>query len=102
MEPLFERRVMIKRLEGLSVSIFSESSLAEIEESGIRLEGAHAGLIPCDHLVIDDPPRPRKRLLEALQGKVPVVAVGDCSTLGDLDRAIHSGFQAGYRVGEGF
>jgi len=101
MEPLFERRLMIRRLEKLSVPVFSQTSPVEISEDGIRVGGAHPKVIPCDYLVIDDPPRPRKRLLEALQGKVPVVAVGDCSVVGDLDRAIHSGFHAGYNAESG-
>jgi len=101
MEPLFERRLMLKRLDALSVPIFSETFPVEISEAGIRVEGAHPEVISCDQIVIDDPPTPRKRLLEALQGRVPVVAVGDCSTLGDIDRAIHSGFHAAYSAGEG-
>jgi len=39
MEPLFERRLMIRRLEKLSVPVFSQTSPVEISEDGIRVGG---------------------------------------------------------------
>jgi len=36
--------------------------------------------------------------LVKLQGRIAVTVVGDCAAPGDLYKAIHSGFQAGYQV----
>jgi NADPH-dependent 2,4-dienoyl-CoA reductase/sulfur reductase-like enzyme len=96
MEPIFERRLLLDRLAALGVEIYHETSLAGFVPEGITVEGARQGILGCDQIVIDPSPVAEKDLLKELEGKIAVTAVGDCVDPGDIDKAIHSGFQAGY------
>jgi 2,4-dienoyl-CoA reductase-like NADH-dependent reductase (Old Yellow Enzyme family)/thioredoxin reductase len=93
LEPLFERRLLLERLRELGVVILSRTPVARVfgERAAVDWE-------PFDHIVLDEAPVPERSLLEELRGKVKVVGVGDCTGPGDLYKAFHQGFRAGYSV----
>ena len=97
-EPLIERRLLIARLRETGVKILVETKVTGLTSEGVRVEGKNSGLIPSDHIVKDDPPRPCGSLFRELQGNMRVIAVGDCAEPGDLYQAIHQGFRAGYSI----
>ncbi|MBI5967971.1 MAG: FAD-dependent oxidoreductase [Deltaproteobacteria bacterium] len=99
LEPLFERRLLLERLQRRGVRILSETSLTQITPEGVQVEGKKSGLIPCDHIVVDEDPVPCNSLLRELQGKMKVIGVGDCLEPRHLYKAIHEGFRAGYSIG---
>ena len=98
LEPLIERRLLMERLVEAGVRILYGTRVVGMTPEGVRVEGRESGLIPCDHVVVDEPPRPRGSLLQELQGKVKVIAIGDCVEPRDLYKAIHEGFRAGYSI----
>lgn len=98
MEPIFERRLLLERLRELGVKIIPHTKVQEIDAQGVHVQGEATGLIPADHIVIEDLPVRQNDLLNALQGKMDVRAVGDCVEPRDLFAAIHEGFLAGYRL----
>ena len=98
MEPIFERRLLLGRLQQCGVKIFCQTALARIDADGVEVEGRTAGRIPCDHIVLDEPPVPNRSLLDELRGKMNVIGIGDCMEPSDLYKAIHEGFRAAYAV----
>lgn len=99
LEPLFERRLLMERLQKCGVKILSQTSVTQVNREGAQVEGEVVGLIPCDHIVLDEVPVPNHSLLEELRGKVKVIGIGDCTAPGDLYKAFHEGFRAGYSIG---
>ena len=97
-EPIFERRLLMERLQECRVTILWGTSVAETIRDGIRVQGQTSGIVPCDHVVLDEAPLPQNLLLRELKGKVDVIAIGDCVEPRDLYTAIHEGFLAGYRI----
>jgi 2,4-dienoyl-CoA reductase-like NADH-dependent reductase (Old Yellow Enzyme family)/thioredoxin reductase len=100
MEPIFERRLLMERLKKCKVEILSDTSVTRIDPEGLTVQGKTSRFIPCRQVVLDEPPLPRTSLLKELQGKMKIMSVGDCLEPGDLYKAIHEGFLAGYRIGE--
>jgi NADPH-dependent 2,4-dienoyl-CoA reductase/sulfur reductase-like enzyme len=98
MEPIFERRLLLGRLQECGVKIFCQTAIARIDADGVEVEGRTAGRIPCDHIVLDETPGPNRSLLDELRGKVNVIGIGDCMEPSDLYKAIHEGFRAAYAV----
>ncbi len=98
LEPLVERRVVMTRLREAGIRILADTRVVGMDVLGLRSKGKESGLIPCDHLVVDERPRPCGSLLQQLQGKAKVIAVGDCVEPRDLFKAIHEGFRAGYSI----
>jgi len=98
LEPIFERRLLLERLQKCGVKIWSETSVLQITPEGLQVEGRESGLIPCDHIVLDEAPVPCASLLEELKGKVKVIGIGDCIEPGDIYKAIHAGFRSGYSI----
>ncbi len=98
LEPIFERRLLLERLREEGVRILGRTSVVGITPEGVQVKGETSGAVPCDHVVLEDPPLSRDSMTEALRGKMEVVAVGDCVEPRDLYAAIHEGFIAGYRV----
>ena len=98
MEPIFERRLLLGRLQEYGVKIFCQTAIIRIDADGVEVEGQTAGRILCDHIVLDEPPVPNRSLLDELRGKVNVIGIGDCMDPGDLYKAIHEGFRAGYAI----
>ena len=74
LEPLIERRLLMERLVKAGVRILWGTRAVGMTPEGVRVEGRESGLIPCDHVVVDEPPRPRGSLLQELQGQVKVIA----------------------------
>jgi thioredoxin reductase len=99
MEPIFERRLLLDRLEASAVKIYHETSFIGFTPEGITVKGSYHGTVPCDRVIIDDFPISNDALLGELQGRMAVIAIGDCVFPGDIYKAIHSGFRAGYQVG---
>ncbi|MCX5907164.1 MAG: FAD-dependent oxidoreductase [Deltaproteobacteria bacterium] len=97
-EPIFERRLLMERLKKSRVTILWGTSIVEAARDGVRVQGQTSGLIPCDHVVLEETPVPQTSILDELRGKMEVVAAGDCIEPRDLYAAIHEGFLAGYRV----
>jgi 2,4-dienoyl-CoA reductase-like NADH-dependent reductase (Old Yellow Enzyme family)/thioredoxin reductase len=93
LEPLFERRLLLERLRKLGVEILSQTPVTRIFGKGGGVDWE-----PFDHTVLDETAVPDRSLLEELRGKMKVVAVGDCTGPGDLYKAFHDGFRAGYSV----
>jgi NADPH-dependent 2,4-dienoyl-CoA reductase/sulfur reductase-like enzyme len=98
LEPIFERRLLLERLQECGVKILCQTAIARIDPDGVQVEGLTSGRIPCDHIVLDEPPVPDRSLLDHLQGKIKVLGIGDCIDPSDLYRAIHDGFRAGYGI----
>jgi thioredoxin reductase len=98
MEPIFERRLLLGRLQECGVKIFCQTAIARNEADGVEVEGRTAGRIPCDHIVLDETPVPSRSLLDELRGKVNVIGIGDCMEPSDLYKAIHEGFRAAYAI----
>ncbi|MGC8809862.1 MAG: FAD-dependent oxidoreductase [bacterium] len=98
MEPIFERPLLLERLLKAEVKIILHTKFHEITEGGVSLKGEFTGIIPCDHVVFEDPPISQTELFSTLQGKMEVKMVGDCVEPRDLYAAIHEGFIAGYRL----
>lgn len=98
LEPIFERRLLLERLAQWGVKILDQTSVGAITPEGVQVEGKTMGIIPCDHVVLEEPPLRQDALLKALRGKMELMAVGDCVEPRDLYAAIHEGFMAGYRV----
>lgn len=98
MEPLFERRLLLERLQKSGVKILEHTKFQELTEEGVRLQGEINGIIPCDHVVFEDNLVCQTDLFMALSGKMEVKMVGDCVQPRDLYSAIHEGFLAGYRL----
>ena len=81
------------------MNIVSRASVMAITEKGVKIQGRTPGLIPCDHVVLEDVPVPKRSLLEGLRGKVKnLVVIGDCVEPRDLYHAIHEGFRAAYMI----
>ncbi|MFH1758263.1 MAG: FAD-dependent oxidoreductase, partial [Pseudomonadota bacterium] len=99
LEPIFERRLLMERLRKCGVKILSQTSVTQVNREGVQVEGKIVGLIPCDHLVLDEAPVSNCSLLKELRGKVKVIGIGDCTGPGDLYKAFHEGFRAGYSIG---
>jgi 2,4-dienoyl-CoA reductase-like NADH-dependent reductase (Old Yellow Enzyme family)/thioredoxin reductase len=98
MEPIFERRLLLDRLDASAVKIYHETSFIGFTPEGIAVKGSYHGMVPCDRVIIDDFPISNNVLLGELQGRMAVIAIGDCVFPGDIYKAIHSGFRAGYQV----
>ncbi len=98
LEPIFERRLLMERLQKLGVNILPESRVVEITPEGVRVEGRESGFIPCDHVILDQAPLPCSSLMKELEGKIRLIVVGDGLEPGDLYKAIHEGFHAGYSL----
>jgi thioredoxin reductase len=98
MEPIFERRLLLDRLEASAVKIYHETSFVGFTPEGIAVKGSYNGMIPCDRVIIDDFPISNNALLGELQGRMAVIAIGDCVSPGDIYKAIHSGFRASYQI----
>jgi NADPH-dependent 2,4-dienoyl-CoA reductase/sulfur reductase-like enzyme len=96
LEPIFERRLLLGRLHECGVEILCQTAITRIDPDGVQVEGLTTGRIPCDHVVLDEPPIANRSLLDRLRGKVKVIGIGDCLGPSDLYRAIHDGFRAGY------
>lgn len=97
-EPMFERRLLMERLQKCRIAILCGTSIVGLTRDGIRIDGQTSGSVPCDHLVLEEKPIPQTLLLEKLRGKLEVIPVGDCVEPRDLYAAIHEGFLAGYRI----
>ena len=69
MEPIFERRLLLDRLETSAVKIFHETSLMGFTPEGITVQGSHQGIIPCEQVVIDDFPIANNGSLGEIAGK---------------------------------
>jgi 2,4-dienoyl-CoA reductase-like NADH-dependent reductase (Old Yellow Enzyme family)/thioredoxin reductase len=98
LEPIFERRLLLERLQECGVKILCQTAITRFEPDGVQVEGLTSGRIPCDHIVLDEPPVSDRSLLDQLRGKVKVLGIGDCIDPSDLYRAIHDGFRAGYGI----
>lgn len=98
LEPIFERRLLLKRLQELGVKIILHTKVREINTQGVYVQGEVSGPIPADHVVIEDLLICQNALLNALHGKMDVRAVGDCVEPRDLYAAMHEGFLAAYRL----
>jgi hypothetical protein len=98
MEPIFERRLLLERLEASAVNVYHETSIIGFDAQGITVQGSHDGIIPCEQVVIDDFPIAKDDLWENLQGRIAVTVIGDCAAPGDIDKAIQSGFHAAYQI----
>jgi 2,4-dienoyl-CoA reductase-like NADH-dependent reductase (Old Yellow Enzyme family)/thioredoxin reductase len=98
LEPIFERRLLLGRLQEWEVKILCQTAIARIDAEGMEVEGPAAGRLPCDHIVLEEPPVPDRLLLDELRGKMNVIGIGDCVEPSDLYRAIHDGFRAGYAI----
>ena len=98
LEPIFERRLLLGRLQECGVRILCQTAITRIDAEGAEIEGQTAGSIPCDHIVLDEPPVPNRSLLDELRGKVNIIGIGDCMEPGDLYKAIHEGFRAAYAI----
>jgi hypothetical protein len=98
LEALFERRLLLGRLQECGVKIFSQTAITRIDPDGVQVEGLTTGRILCDHIVLDEPPVANRSLLDQLRVKVKVIGIGDCVDPSDLYRAIHDGFRAGYGI----
>lgn len=98
LEPIFERRLLLERLQKLGVKIILHTKFQEVTGEGVRLQGQFNGIIPCDHVVFEDPPISHAELFKALEEKMEVKMVGDCVHPRNLYAAIHEGFVAGYRL----
>jgi NADPH-dependent 2,4-dienoyl-CoA reductase/sulfur reductase-like enzyme len=98
LEPIFERRLLLERLQECGVKILCQTAITRLEPDGVQVEGLTSGRIPCDHIVFDEPLVPDRSLLDQLRGKVKVLGIGDCIDPSDIFRAIHDGFRAGYGI----
>jgi 2,4-dienoyl-CoA reductase-like NADH-dependent reductase (Old Yellow Enzyme family)/thioredoxin reductase len=98
LEPLIERRLLMERLGEAGVRILWGTRVIGVTPEGVRVEGMESGLIPCDHIVTDEPPVPNRSLLDEFRGMVNVIGIGDCMEPADLYKAIHEGFRAGYEI----
>lgn len=98
MEPIFERRLLLDRLEASAVKIYHGTSFVGFTPEGITVKGSYNGMIPCDQVIIDDFPISNNALWGELQGRMAVIAIGDCVSPGDIYKAIHSGFRASYQI----
>ena len=98
LEPIFERRLLLGRLQECGVKILCQTAITRIDPDGVQVEGLTTGGIPYDHVVLDEPPVATRSLLDQLQGKAKVIGIGDCIDPSDLYRAIHDGFRAGYGI----
>jgi pyruvate/2-oxoglutarate dehydrogenase complex dihydrolipoamide dehydrogenase (E3) component len=100
LEPLFEWRLLMERLEMQGVKVVHEATTTKITAQGPEIQrGDKPTLIRCDHLVVDEAPVANQSLLEKLPGKVKkLVGIGDCVDPRDLYHAIHSGFRGAYRI----
>jgi 2,4-dienoyl-CoA reductase-like NADH-dependent reductase (Old Yellow Enzyme family)/thioredoxin reductase len=99
LEPIFERRLLLDRLETAAVKVYHETSVVGFNAEGITVQGFHNGMIPCEQVVVDGSRIANQDLFRELQGRTAVMVIGDCAAPGDLYKAIHSGFQAAYRIG---
>jgi 2,4-dienoyl-CoA reductase-like NADH-dependent reductase (Old Yellow Enzyme family)/thioredoxin reductase len=98
LEPIFERRLLLERLQECGVKILCQTAITRIDPDGVQVEGLTSGRIPCDHIVLDEPLVPDRSLLDQLRGKVKVLGIGDCIDPSDIYRAIHDAFRAGYGI----
>jgi len=98
LEPIFERRLLLGRLEKAGVQVYHETSLVGFNAEGITLRGLHRGIVPCEQVVIDALPVANQELLKKMEGRAVVIAIGDCAAPGDIEKAIHSGFHAAYPI----
>jgi NADPH-dependent 2,4-dienoyl-CoA reductase/sulfur reductase-like enzyme len=98
LEPIFERRLLLERLQECGVKILCQTAIIRIDPDGVQVERLTTGRIPCDHIMLDEPPVANRSLLDQLRGKVKVIEIGDCIDPSDLYRAIHDRFRAGYGI----
>jgi len=98
LEPIFERRLLLERLQECGVRILCQTAITRIDPEGVQVEGLATGKITCDHIVLDEPPVANHSLLDQLRGKAKVIGIGDCIDPSDLYQAIHDGFRAGYGI----
>ena len=99
LEPIFEWRLLMERLRKCGVNILTGSLVTGITAEGVQVQGLEPGLIPCDHVVLEEAPVANRSLLEGLRGEViKIVGIGDCVEPRDLYHAIHEGFRSAYRI----
>ncbi len=99
LEPIFEWRLLMERLRECGVNILTGASVTGITAEGVRLQGREPGLIPCDHVVLEEAPVANQLLMKKLMGNVEkLVGIGDCVQPRDLYHAIHEGFLSAYRI----
>ena len=81
------------------VQVMTSSRVVEINDQGVVVEGHGRKTIPADHVLVAIGLAPCRSLAEELKamGK-QVTVVGDCSKVGKIYDAIHSGYKAGLRV----
>jgi len=89
-----------KMLADYDVYRLPDHTITAIDDAGVHVEGPnHTETLACDTIVAAVGAQPDRRLAEALeQAGIPFISIGDCEKVGQLETAIHSGFQAGLKV----
>ena len=94
-----DQMVYPEMLKENGVQVMTSSRVVEINDQGVVVEGHGRKTIPADHVLVAIGLAPCRSLAEELKaiGK-QVTVVGDCSKVGKIYDAIHSGYKAGLRV----
>jgi 2,4-dienoyl-CoA reductase-like NADH-dependent reductase (Old Yellow Enzyme family)/thioredoxin reductase len=98
LEPIFERRLLLRRLRDYGVTVHHQTALKCITVEGVHTKGRTAEIIPCDHVINEESLVTKDVHVEALQGKMKVLKAGDCLGSRDLYHAIHEGFLAAFML----
>ncbi len=94
---LKRRTEHMERLDRLGVTVHTQTHVARIERGVVRLEGG--AQIEADSVIVAGEPAPDTTLFDALKGSAPdVIAVGDCTGLGLIRKAIEEGARAGASI----
>jgi len=89
------------RLDRLGVAVNTGVAAERIEDGGvvIRVDGSPERLVPADAVVLTGEVQPDLALHDALAGRVPELhAVGDCTGLGLIRKAVEEGARAGCAI----
>lgn len=95
---IWNRWVLVQRLEASEIRIESEAMVTAITPTGVQIlrRGLYPEFFEADLIVLSSGVRPENELAKELEGGGKVVyGVGDCVAIGQVDEAVASGFRVG-------
>ena len=89
------RWVTMIRIKESNIKVINKVLYKEIRKDGVTIEkNGEEMFIPSDTIVISGGLIPERKLMETLEGKIPLKEVGDCIEPRKIKDAIHEGFEA--------
>ena len=100
-EEMITKMTLIKILQDEDVKILTTTRINQFTETGVDATNLQTGEkihIDCDYIVLAFGTIPENSLYHKLEKKFPVISIGDCDRIGNIQTAIESGFFAALKI----